>query len=311
MAAPAGHSPTTVSFGIADRADGEMLVSRGRPLSKPDPAGRRRSRRAWTSACCRPATTWRSPPSATASGSLAAGNSRSESTPPRRRRRRRRRCRSIPRVPSHGRDLERRQGVRADRRALAGRPGVFRRPADGRRKGARACRRQRGSGRRPRRAVRQALATLRIGVGPFVGRLPQGPRAAGKGELEPAASQFREALRIADDFLPAAFYLGACYAAGGRDSEAVGAWQIALITETDARIVYEVLVDALLRLGEARQAVEILTEARSRWPDDSAIPAEARRGPADARPAARGAGDARSLSRRQPSDAQAAALAIG
>ena len=48
----------------------------------------------------------------------------------------------------------------------------------------------------------------------------------GRNELEAAAQEFREALRIADDFLPAAFYLGACYAAGGRDSEAVapGRW---------------------------------------------------------------------------------------
>jgi len=91
----------------------------------------------------------------------------------------------------------------------------------------------------------------------------------GRNELEPAAREFREAVRIADDFLPAAFYLGACYAAGGRDGEAVGAWQTALITESDARIVYDVLVDALLRTEDADQAIEILGEARQRWPDDA------------------------------------------
>jgi TolA-binding protein len=90
----------------------------------------------------------------------------------------------------------------------------------------------------------------------------------GKGDLEPAAKQFRDALRIADDFLPAAFYLGSCYAAGGRDSEAVGAWQTALVTESDARIVYDVLADALLRLGDAERAVAVLSEARDRWPND-------------------------------------------
>jgi VWFA-related protein len=41
----------------------------------------------------------------------------------------------------------------------------------------------------------------------------------GKGELEPAAAQFRAAVDAAPDFLPAAFYLGACYAAGGLDRE--------------------------------------------------------------------------------------------
>jgi VWFA-related protein len=90
----------------------------------------------------------------------------------------------------------------------------------------------------------------------------------GKGELEPAAAQFRAALRLADDFLPAAFYLGACYAAGGRDSEAAGAWQMALVTEDDARIVYDVLADALLRQGDAARAAEIITEARERWKND-------------------------------------------
>ena len=92
----------------------------------------------------------------------------------------------------------------------------------------------------------------------------------GKGELEPAALQFREALRLADDFLPAAFYLGACYAAGGQDREAAGAWQTALVTESDARIIYDVLTDALLRVADAARAVEILTEARGQWPDDPA-----------------------------------------
>jgi Flp pilus assembly protein TadD len=90
----------------------------------------------------------------------------------------------------------------------------------------------------------------------------------GKGELEPAAAQFREALREDSEFLPAAFYLGACYAAGGRDREAAGAWQTSLVTESEARIVFDVLADALLRLGDGAQAESILREAIGRWPDD-------------------------------------------
>jgi VWFA-related protein len=89
------------------------------------------------------------------------------------------------------------------------------------------------------------------------------------GALEPAAARFRDALRTADDFLPAAFYLGTCYAAGGRDDEAVGAWQTALVAETDARIIYDVLVDALLRLEHADDAADIIEEAQARWPDES------------------------------------------
>jgi VWFA-related protein len=88
------------------------------------------------------------------------------------------------------------------------------------------------------------------------------------GDLEAAAGQFRTALRVSNDFMPAVFYLGACYAAGGRDREAVGAWQTSLVTESEARIVFDVLADALLRLQDGAQAVAILGEARDRWPDD-------------------------------------------
>jgi tetratricopeptide (TPR) repeat protein len=103
----------------------------------------------------------------------------------------------------------------------------------------------------------------------------------GKNELEPAAAQFRAALDAAPDFLPAAFYLGACYAAGGRDREAVGAWQTALITESDARIIYDVLGDALLRMQDGDEAASILTEARDKWMDDDRfVPRLAASGPA-------------------------------
>jgi len=90
----------------------------------------------------------------------------------------------------------------------------------------------------------------------------------GKGDLEASAAQFREALRVDSEFLPAAFYLGACYAAGGRDREAVGAWQTSLVSESEARIVFDVLADALLRLGDGEQAESIIREALGRWPDD-------------------------------------------
>ena len=90
----------------------------------------------------------------------------------------------------------------------------------------------------------------------------------GQGQLEPAATQFRAALRLSNDFLPAAFYLGACYAAGGRDREAAGAWQTSLVTEADSRLIYEVLADALLRLEDGKQAEAIVMEAQERWPGD-------------------------------------------
>ncbi len=114
----------------------------------------------------------------------------------------------------------------------------------------------------------EALATLPGQSDHLSVAFLKGLALLGQGQLEPAAAQFRAALRISSDFLPAAFYLGACYAAGGRDREAVGAWQTSLVSETDSRIVYEVLADALLRLNDGRQAEAIITEARERWPGD-------------------------------------------
>jgi tetratricopeptide (TPR) repeat protein len=92
-----------------------------------------------------------------------------------------------------------------------------------------------------------------------------------KGDLEPAAAKFRETLRLDSEFFPAAFYLGSCYAAGGRDSEAVGAWQMSLVTESDAPFIYTLLGDALLRLRETDHALEILNEAAAEWPDNEEV----------------------------------------
>jgi len=92
-----------------------------------------------------------------------------------------------------------------------------------------------------------------------------------KGELEPAANKFRDTLRLDSEFFPAAFYLGSCYAAGGRDQEAVGAWQLSLVTESDAPFIYTLLGDALLRLREVDHAFEILNEAQAEWPDSEEV----------------------------------------
>ena len=105
----------------------------------------------------------------------------------------------------------------------------------------------------------------------LAGTFLKGLALFGKGDLDPAAAQFRASLRLEPEFVPAAFYLGACYAAGGRDREALDAWQLSLASESAARIVYDVIADALLRLGYAEQAVSILTEAREKWVDDDSF----------------------------------------
>ena len=92
-----------------------------------------------------------------------------------------------------------------------------------------------------------------------------------RGHHAGASGQFREALRLASDLLPAAFFLGACYAAQGDDRQAVGAWQMALVTETDSPALYGLLGDALLRVGEVEQGVAILEEGAAAFPAEPSL----------------------------------------
>ena len=89
-----------------------------------------------------------------------------------------------------------------------------------------------------------------------------------EGRLEDAAGQFRESVRLSSEFLPGLFYLGACYAAGGRDREAVGAWQTSLIGDASIAEVFRLIADGYLRLGDAEGATSALEEAQATWPDD-------------------------------------------
>lgn len=91
------------------------------------------------------------------------------------------------------------------------------------------------------------------------------------GELDAAGRRFRDALRIDSEFFPAAFYLGACYAAAGRDRDAANAWQTSLVTESDAPFIYPLIGDALLRARDAKGAIAILAEAAERWPQDEQL----------------------------------------
>ena len=97
----------------------------------------------------------------------------------------------------------------------------------------------------------------------------RGLGALSKGEVAQAAAWFQQTLKGASDFLGAAFYLGATHALSGRDREAIGAWQMALLSENPAA-VYPALVDALLRTGDGRGALDVLEEAPQAWADDNA-----------------------------------------
>ena len=91
------------------------------------------------------------------------------------------------------------------------------------------------------------------------------------GNLSAALTQLQVALRARSDFFPAAVYMGACYAAGGKDADAIGAWQTALIGESGSPALYVVLSDALLRTGETAEAVAILDEGHAAFPQDEGL----------------------------------------
>jgi tetratricopeptide (TPR) repeat protein len=95
----------------------------------------------------------------------------------------------------------------------------------------------------------------------------RGLNALSKGEVPQAAAWFNQTLKGASDFLGAAFYLGATHAESGRDKEAIGAWQMALLSENPGA-VYPALVDALLRTGDGRGALDVIDEAPQAWEND-------------------------------------------
>ncbi|PYQ52608.1 MAG: hypothetical protein DMF78_10945, partial [Acidobacteria bacterium] len=89
-----------------------------------------------------------------------------------------------------------------------------------------------------------------------------------RGEMVPAADQFRDALRLRPDFAAATLYLGAASAALGRDQDAAGAWNTAMLEDARSPVLSLLLADALLRQGEVDGAVDVLREAATAWPAD-------------------------------------------
>jgi tetratricopeptide (TPR) repeat protein len=92
-----------------------------------------------------------------------------------------------------------------------------------------------------------------------------------KGEWAPAATQLQVASGDRREFFPAAFYLGATFAALGRDRDAAGVWQIALGNIERPAIVYAMVADARLRDGQSQAAIDILKPAYERQPADADI----------------------------------------
>jgi hypothetical protein len=92
-----------------------------------------------------------------------------------------------------------------------------------------------------------------------------------KGQLDQAATQLQISAGPRREFFPAAFYLGALFAAAGRDQEAAGVWQLSLGTEPRPAVVYTMAADARLRTGQAISAIDILRPAYERDPSHQEI----------------------------------------
>ena len=92
-----------------------------------------------------------------------------------------------------------------------------------------------------------------------------------KGDLNTAANQFNVALRNPPDAPIASFFLGACYAAAGRDKEAVAAWERARAAQLNLPALSLVIADAWLRLGQPADALVPLRAALDRRPDDDDV----------------------------------------
>ena len=92
-----------------------------------------------------------------------------------------------------------------------------------------------------------------------------------KGQLNEAATQMQLAAGPRREFFPAAFYLGAAYAAAGRDRDAAGVWQMAFGREPRPQIAYVLFADARLRDGQPESVIDVLKAVHERNPADDEI----------------------------------------
>lgn len=92
-----------------------------------------------------------------------------------------------------------------------------------------------------------------------------------KGQLERALQLLSAGAGQRREYFPAAFYLGAGFAALGRDRDAAGVWQLSLGTVPRPSIVYPLAADARLRDNRPEAIVPLLEPARQQYPEDLEI----------------------------------------
>ena len=119
-----------------------------------------------------------------------------------------------------------------------------------------------------------------------------------KGQLTQAVTQLELAAGPRREFFPAAFYLGASFAAAGRDRDAAGVWQMAIGKEPRPPLFYLLLADARLRDSQPASVVDVLKPAFERAPNDDEIGAAPDVGVPDARSIRGGAAGPRCVPRR-------------
>lgn len=92
-----------------------------------------------------------------------------------------------------------------------------------------------------------------------------------KGQIDQAATQLNIAAGPRREFYAAALLLGACFAAGGKDRDAAGIWQMALGTEERPLVAYTMLADARMRGGQADAVITVLKPAYAKHPTDDEL----------------------------------------
>ena len=92
-----------------------------------------------------------------------------------------------------------------------------------------------------------------------------------KGQIGQAATQLQLAAGPRREFFPAAFYLGAALAAGGKDRDAAGVWQLALGKQVRPRLAYILFADARLRDGQPTSVIDVLKPLYESTPADDEI----------------------------------------
>jgi VWFA-related protein len=96
----------------------------------------------------------------------------------------------------------------------------------------------------------------------------RGSAALASGDFATAESSLKSALDTDNENAAVLSYLAAVFAAAGRDDQAAGAWQTALVDGSDLPQIYEWLGDTLLRTRRLAEAQAILEEATTKWPAD-------------------------------------------